>query len=86
MDSKARAQLEVDLGEIANHIKEMIARTDRLYQVVGTARETVGDPPDDYLRGMANGLILALHTIEGRSGKPDYIEAPKGETLQRAGS
>ena len=28
---------------------------------------------DEYVRGMTNGLRLALHIMEGKSGSPDYL-------------
>lgn len=31
---------------------------------------------DDYMRGMANGLILAEHIMRDRDGSPDYVEPP----------
>ncbi len=59
-------------------LKQTKARVGQLGRVVLTHIESMSVPPDEYLRGMANGLILALHTIEGRGGTPDYIDAPEG--------
>jgi hypothetical protein len=87
--SRLEEMADVEKGT-QDYLKGVQERVAKLRKVVATARDTVG-PSDymskstaDYLRGMANGLILALHTIEGRSGTPDYIDSPEGETLQRA--
>lgn len=32
---------------------------------------------DPYMHGMANALILALHTVNGTEGSPVYIDAPQ---------
>jgi hypothetical protein len=31
---------------------------------------------DDYMRGLANGLILAEHIMRDRHGDPDYVPPP----------
>lgn len=31
---------------------------------------------DPYMHGLANGLILAVHTINGEGGEPAYLDAP----------
>lgn len=31
---------------------------------------------DPYMHGMANGMILSLHTVKGEEGIPEYKEAP----------
>jgi hypothetical protein len=44
---------------------------------------------DDYMRGMANGLILAEHIMRDRHGDPDYVPPPPlpplGDSRQRHG-
>lgn len=37
---------------------------------------STGYVADEYMRGMANGLILAEHIMRDRNGDPDYVPPP----------
>lgn len=32
---------------------------------------------NEYMRGMANGMLLALHVLRGQDGDPKYKETPR---------
>jgi hypothetical protein len=50
--------------------KSLRARVVELREITGLASN---DPADDYLLGLANGLIQARHIMDGRTGTPSYL-------------
>ncbi len=50
--------------------KSLRARLAELHEITGLASK---DPSDDYLLGLANGLIQARHIMDGRTGTPSYL-------------
>ena len=52
-------------GSPAEKVEQLRAHVD-----LAKAQATNGD----YEHGMANGLIWALHTMEGREGTPRYVD------------
>ncbi len=50
--------------------KALRARVVELREIAELASQ---DPADDYLLGLANGLIQARHIMDGRTGTPSYL-------------
>lgn len=55
----------------------MVEQIEKLREVVAIATSPGNWDANEYMLGMANGLILALHIMEDAKDDPPYLRAPK---------